>query len=96
MLRFLAALTLMLSASDHWTTYLCLRQPVAGFDVTEANPFAAWLFSSAGLVQGLLIDSVITLAALVFLLHTRRLSKRVKVGFLTTVAWAHLIRSGRS
>ena len=53
MLRLLALLTLMLSASDHWTTYLCLRRPVDGFDVTEANPLAAWLFDSVGLVEGL-------------------------------------------
>ena len=55
--------TLLLSAADHWTTYLCLRSPVQGFEVTEANPLAAWLFSNLGLVEGLLLDSVVTVLA---------------------------------
>lgn len=85
MLRALAALTLMLSASDHWTTYLCLRQPVPGFHVMEANPLAAWLFAQVGLVEGLLLDSVLTIGALLFLLNTRRLPHPVKVAFLAVV-----------
>ena len=75
MLHLLAALTLLLSAADHWTTYLCLRSPVSGFDVTEANPFSAWLFQSVGLVEGLMIDSLLTVAALAFLLITRLLDE---------------------
>ena len=85
MLPLLALLTLLLSASDHWTTYLCLRNPVQGFNVTEANPLAAWLFASVGLVEGLLIDSVLTAGALLFLLTTTRLPYVVKVAFLITV-----------
>ena len=77
--------TLLLSASDHWTTYLCLRRPVPGFDVTEANPLAAWLFAEVGLVEGLLIDSLLTLGALAFLLRTTRLPHVVKVAFLCVV-----------
>ena len=75
MLQVLALLTVLLSAVDHWTTYLCLRAPHQGWEVTEANPIADWLFSSLGLVPGLLIDSFVTLAAVAFLLGTRRLSK---------------------
>ncbi len=85
MLRLLATLTLMLSASDHWTTYLCLRKPVDGMEVTEANPLAAWLFERMGLVEGLLLDSVITVLALLFLMQTRRLPHPVKVTFLVLV-----------
>jgi hypothetical protein len=85
MLHLLAAVTLLLSAADHWTTYLCLRSPVSGFDVTEANPFSAWLFESVGLVEGLIIDSVLTLAALAFLLTTRWMPRPAKVVFLITV-----------
>ena len=85
MLHLLAALTLLLSAADHWTTYLCLRSPVSGFEVTEANPFSAWLFQSVGLVEGLVIDSVLTLAALAFLLTTRWLPRPAKVVFLIAV-----------
>ena len=85
MLHLLAALTLLLSAADHWTTYLCLRSPVGGFDVTEANPIAAWLFQSVGLVEGLMIDSLLTVAALAFLLTTQRMPRAVKLTFLVAV-----------
>ena len=71
MLHLLAALALALSAADHWTTYLCLHSPVSGFEVTEANPLAAWLFQSVGLVEGLMIDSLLTIVALAFLITTR-------------------------
>ena len=55
----IAFATLVLSAADHWTTYLCLRNPVTGWDVSEANPISDWLFSGIGLVPGLLVDSAI-------------------------------------
>lgn len=87
-MRTLAILTLMLSAADHWTTYLCLRQPVAGWQVTEANPIADWLFSSIGLVPGLLVDSLVTLAAVAFLLTTRQIPSLAKgVFFVVVIAW---------
>ena len=85
MLRLLALLTLMLSASDHWTTYLCLRAPVEGMIVSEANPLAAWLFDRVGLVEGLLLDSFITVLALLFVLQTHRLPRPIKLGFLLAV-----------
>ena len=85
MMRLLAALTVMLSASDHWTTYLCLSRPVEGVRVTEANPLAAWLFDNMGLVEGLLFDSLLTLGALAFLLVTRRVPRPIKIAFLLTV-----------
>ena len=71
-MNWLATLTVLLSAADHWTTYLCLSKPVAGVVVSEANPIADWLFSSVGLVPGLLVDSVLTLAALVLVIRTLR------------------------
>ena len=74
----LAILTILLSAADHWTTYLCLRAPVAGWQVAEANPLAQWLFESFGLVPGLLIDSGVTLGAIAFLLSTTRIPKLTK------------------
>ena len=85
MLHLLAALALALSAADHWTTYLCLHSPVSGFEVTEANPFAAWLFQSVGLVEGLMIDSLLTVAALAFLLTTAWMPRTAKVAFLVAV-----------
>lgn len=70
-MRLLALLTLLVSAADHWTTYVCLRQPIPGWSVTEANPLADWLFATAGLVPGLLIDSAITLGGVAFLVVTQ-------------------------
>ena len=86
MLRTLAGLTLLLTGADHWTTYLCLRTPVAGWDVMEANPIADWLFGLAGLVPGLFIDSVVTLAAIAFLLTTAHFARGVKLGLLGFIA----------
>jgi hypothetical protein len=88
----LAILTILLSAADHWTTYLCLRTPITGWQVAEANPLAQWLFESFGLVPGLLIDSGVTLGAIAFLLSTSqvpKLAKRLFFGLViagTTVA----------
>jgi hypothetical protein len=81
----LAIATLVLSAADHWTTYVCLRNPVSGWFVTEANPISEWLFQAVGLIPGLLVDSAVTVAAVAFLLTTRRVPNFVKKGFLTLV-----------
>ncbi len=90
-MRVLALLTLLASAADHWTTYLCLKAPVAGWDVTEANPLADWLFASVGLVPGLLLDSVITLCGVAFLLLTPAVPQKAKTVFFATVCmWTTL------
>ena len=81
----LAITTLALSAADHWTTYLCLRRPVSGWQVTEANPITEWLFQTLGLVPGLLVDSLLTVAAVAFLLTTRRLPDFAKKAFFGLV-----------
>jgi len=87
-MRAMALLTLLLSLADHWTTYLCLRAPQPGWEVTEANPIASWLFDSFGLVPGLLVDTAFTLGAVVFLLTTRRLSSTAKFCFFGVIsAW---------
>ncbi|MDH3519910.1 MAG: hypothetical protein OEM49_05575 [Myxococcales bacterium] len=87
-MRILAILTLILSAADHWTTYLCLSQPVDGWLVSEANPLADWLFSSYGLIEGLLIDSAVTVLAVGFLLTTRQLPELAKgLFFALVIAW---------
>ena len=78
MLQLLALLTLALTAADHWTTYLCLRNPIDGWIVTEANPLAEWLFESVGLVPGLLLDSAISIAAIGFVLTTGLFTRSVK------------------
>lgn len=85
MLRLFALLSLVLTSADHWTTWRCLSAPVPGWSVSEANPMASWLFESTGLVPGLAIDSVITVAAVGFLVTTRALPYRAKVGFLALI-----------
>jgi len=82
MLRVLAGSSLLLTGADHWTTWLCLRGPVAGWEVTEANPIADWLFQSAGLVPGLAIDSIVTLAAVAYLLFSSAVPNVLKTAFL--------------
>jgi hypothetical protein len=92
MLHWLAGLTVLLTAADHWTTYLCLRSPVQGWHVSEVNPLADWLFTRFGLVPGLVIDSGITIVAIGFLLSTAlfpRTAKSVCFAVLViSTAWA--------
>ena len=82
MLHLLAALALLFSLADHWTTYLCLRASVAGWTVTEANPIAEWLFQRFGLAQGLLIDTVVTAVVLAVLVRTPRIGHSAKLAAL--------------
>jgi len=89
--RLLALLTLLVSAADHWTTYLCLRSPIPGWSVSEANPLADWLFATTGLVPGLLIDSAVTIGGVIFLVMTRNVPAVAKALFFTLViAWTTL------
>lgn len=85
-MRLLALLTVVTSAADHWTTYLCLRSPVAGWNVTEANPLADWLFQQIGLVPGLLTDSAITIAGVAFLCLTAAIPHSAKCVFFGTIS----------
>ena len=85
MFYLLIGLTLILTAADHWTTWVCLRSPVEGWTVTEANPIADWLFTTFGLVPGLLVDSVVTLWAVGFLMTTSRFPHPLKVAFFSLV-----------
>ena len=90
-MRLLALLTLLVSAADHWTTYLCLRHPVPGWSVSEGNPLADWLFANAGLVPGLMIDSAVTVGGVVFLVATKNVPAVAKALFFTLViAWTTL------
>lgn len=81
----LALLVLLVSAADHWTTYLCLRSPVAGWQISEANPISAWLFEVIGLSPGLWLDSVATLVGMLFLIRTPLVPEEVKLLFLAVV-----------
>ena len=85
MLRILTLTTILLTATDHWTTYLCLRSPIEGWLVTEANPFADWLFQWVGLGTGLAIDSAVTLFAVCFLATTRVFGRNIKTGLMAII-----------
>lgn len=94
-MRFLiGALVVVMNLADNATTFLCLRAPVDGFDVVEANPVAAWLFGKVGLLQGLVLEMAVTTVAIAFLVVTDRISPRVKIALLVVLAalpaWAAL------
>jgi hypothetical protein len=85
MVNLLASLALLFSLADHWTTYLCLNTQVAGWQVTEANPIADWLFVRFGLAQGLWIDTVVTVLVLAFLVRTHRIARAAKLAALSVL-----------
>ena len=85
-LHALATLAALLTAADHWTTYLCLRRPVDGWSVVEANPIADLLFQGSGLLPGLLIDTLITAVAITFVLTTAKFSQRLRYACLGVMA----------
>jgi hypothetical protein len=83
---FLGALVVLLNLADNATTFLCLRAPVPGFEVIEANPAAAWLFDAIGLGRGLVLEMVVTTFAIAFLVATTRIPPRVKLALLVVLA----------
>lgn len=85
MVPLLAALALLFSLADHWTTYLCLRTSVVGWEVTEANPLAEWLFHRFGLAGGLWIDTAVTAFILLVLVRTTRIPRVAKLVALTVL-----------
>jgi hypothetical protein len=92
-MRFvLGLLVVLFNLADNTTTFLCLRAPVDGFEVIEANPLARWLFESVGLVEGLVFEMLLTTAAIAFLVLTDRISARTRLALLVALillpAWA--------
>ena len=92
-MRFLlGGLVLIFNLLDNATTFVCLTAPATGFEIFEANPIARWLFEVAGLTEGLVIETLITTAAVVFLVMTTRIaaSPKLLLLFVLTVlpAWA--------
>ncbi len=83
---FLGALVVLLNLADNATTFLCLRAPVQGYEVVEANPAAAWLFDAIGLMPGLVLEMAVTTAAIAFLVATSRIPPRVKLVLLVILA----------
>ena len=86
-MRFaVGTLVVLMNLADNATTFLCLRAPVAGFELVEANPAAAWLFGKIGLLPGLVLEMAVTTAAIGFLVATERISPRVKLALLVVLA----------
>ena len=86
-MRFLLGiLAVVLNLLDNTTTFLCLRAPVQGFEVFEANPVARWIFEAVGLIEGLMIETVITTAAVAFLVLTPRIPRNARVALLLVLA----------
>jgi hypothetical protein len=88
----LGLLIVLFNALDNLTTFMSLSSPTPGFEVYEANPFARWLFESVGLAEGLLLEALITTAAVCFLVWAPRISPRVRLALLALLvvlpAWA--------
>ncbi len=94
-MRFaLGILVILLNLADNATTFLCLRAPVAGFELSEANPAANWLFGFLGLRTGLVFEMVVTSIAVLFLVATDHVPPRIKLALLIVLAalpaWAAL------
>ena len=92
-MRFLlGAVAVVLNLLDNTTTFLCLRQPIAGFEVFEANPFASWIFQAVGLLEGLVLETVITTGAVAFLVLSSRIPRGLRIALLALLtllpAWA--------
>jgi hypothetical protein len=82
MLPAFAGLAFLFAMLDHLTTWLCLRSPVPGWEIREANPLAAWLFGHVGLVEGLALDSAVTVFAVLLVARTQRFPQAAKLGLL--------------
>jgi hypothetical protein len=66
----LSLLVVLLRTLDALTTYTALTSRSL-YQVSEANPLAAWLFSSVGLVPGLVVSEVVGVLACLFLCYTK-------------------------
>ncbi len=92
-MRFLlGGLVLVFNLADNATTFLCLSASTPGFEVFEANPVAAWTFETLGLGYGLLLETLVTTAAIAFLILTERVPARARLALLGVLgllpAWA--------
>ncbi len=86
-MRFLlGGLAVVLNLLDNTTTFLCLRAPIPGFEIFEANPLARWMFEAMGLLEGLVLETVITTAAVAFLVLTTRIPRRIRIALLAVLA----------
>ena len=85
LLWFLAVTLAMLTLADFYTTWASLHQPIPGWEVLEINPISALLFEWLGLVPGLILDTALGIALIVFIARTRRLNHRWRIGVLVSL-----------
>ena len=52
----------------------------------EANPIARWLFESVGLVEGLILETLVTTVAVCFLVWAPRISPQLRLALLVVLA----------
>lgn len=88
----LAGILMAVTLGDAYTTWACLHEPVPCWEVLEWNPVAEWLFETLGLVPGLVVDSVITLVAALWVARTTKIATPLKVSYFTlgiiVTSWA--------
>jgi hypothetical protein len=82
----LAGVALLCNGLDNLTTYACLSTDVPGVEMYEANPLAAWAFGTIGLAQGLVLEMVLCLVAVLFLIRSSGLAQRLRYGLLAGLA----------
>lgn len=92
----LAAFAMVLTSIDNWTTYVCLRAPVSGWVVQEANPIGSWIFDAAGLVPGLAIDLAVTLIAVGFLLGSTAVPRATRAACLVLISVSTAVGVGNN
>jgi hypothetical protein len=78
----LIAVFMAVTLADSYTTWACLRAPISGWEVIEANPASAWLFASLGLVPGLVVDGLGTVLVLGWIGYTKIITPKFKSAFL--------------
>jgi len=82
MLHVFTGLAFLFALLDHLTTWLCLRTPIPGWEIREANPLAAWLFERVGLMEGLAIDTGVTALALALVASAARMPRAARLSLL--------------
>jgi hypothetical protein len=79
-LKILFVLLILANLGDNISTYLALALPaIEGMLITEANPIAAWIFETMGLVKGLIFEFVLSIGILFWLMGVKNIPYKWKV-----------------
>ena len=83
----LVFLAVVFNALDNWTTWVCLKDPVAvtKWGITEVNPIAEWIFDFMGLEWGLAFEYALTLGALAIIVRTKYFANWAKLTLLAVM-----------